>query len=130
MERLNPKVLILTSLILIAVVVGSYAIGIGIIGKGSFSFESSSWEGFAGYLNNHLHKEKIDLSKLDFPRNEWAHFSQSLIQEQDKRMKYCYEYCLWLLEEPSNKIEQHEKELLIYRQFYENLISDGTLNEP
>ncbi len=238
MERLNPKIVVLTSLILIAIVVGSYAIGIGVIGGGAFSFESSSWHGFAGYFNNmlspilaaiaatiaflslthqlkearresslneqianylnhlnllrsmidkrwktinrvsqmdweeepfhainrgnlkeqltnavylspevvrlsrlfedladgvqwytHLHKEKIELAKQDSPRNERSHFSQSLIQEQDKKMKFCYEYCLWLLEEPSDKTDQYKREVLIYRQFYENLVSDGTLNE-
>ncbi|TXR53864.1 hypothetical protein [Reinekea thalattae] len=239
MERLSPKIIILASVILIAIVVGSYAIGIGVIGGGKFSFESSSWHGFSGYFNNmlspilaaiaaaiaffslthqlkearresslneqianylnhlkllqsmiekrwktisrvnqmdweeepfysinraylkerqikskylalevlrlcrlfedlvdgvqwytHLHKDKVDLAKQNFPRNEWSHFSQSLIQEQDKKMRFCYEYCLWLLEEPSNIAEQYQKEILIYRQFYENLVSDGSLYEP
>ena len=234
MERLSTIKIILFSLALIAIVVGSYTIGIGLIGGGEFSFEASSWHEFSGFFNNmlspilaafaaaiaffslthqlresrrdsslneqianylshinllqsmiekrwktinkvnqmdweeepfyainsgdikeklsnsayllpevvrlfllfedlvdamqwytHLHKEKIDLSKQDFPRNEWSHFSQSLIQEQDKKMKYC----MWLLNEPIKQTERYQTELLIYRQFYENLVSTGTLNE-
>lgn len=238
MARLSTKKIILFSLLLIVIVVGSYAIGIGLIGGRKFSFQASSWHEFSGFFNNmlspilaaiaasiaffsfthqlretrresslneqianylshinllqnmiekkwktvnkvnqmdweeepfsainitnirekliksaylspevirlfrlfedlvdamqwytHLHKEKIDISKQDFPRNEWAHFSQSLIQEQDKKMKYCYEYCMWLLNVPNKQTERYQTELLIYRQFYENLVSSGTLNE-
>ena len=77
----------------------------------------------------HLHKEKIDLSTQSFPKNEWAHFSQALIQEQDKKMKYCYEYCIWSLTEPTKQADKYYKEIIIYRQFYENLVESGTLNE-
>lgn len=77
-----------------------------------------------------LHKLKIDLNSQEFARDEWSHFSTSLIREQDKKMRFCYEYCLWLLEEPSDQTEKYQKELLIYRQFYENLRSDGILFEP
>lgn len=78
----------------------------------------------------YLHKLKIDLNQQSFPKNEWSHFSISLIREQDKKMRYCYQYCLWVLEEPNEYYEKYQKELLIYRQFYENLKSEGTLFEP
>ena len=77
----------------------------------------------------YLHKEKIDLYKGSHPKNEWSHFSASLIQEQDKKMKFCYEYCLWLIQEKAVQTARYNKELLIYSQFYENLIQSGTLNE-
>jgi hypothetical protein len=74
-----------------------------------------------------LHERKIELKKENFPRKEWVHFSLSLIREQEKKMKFCYEYCQWLHTEPSKKTENYGTEVIIYTQFYENLCSNGTL---
>lgn len=79
---------------------------------------------------SHLIKQKIEEPAEAFPRSEWSHFSQSLILEQQKKMKFCYEYTVWLLDEPHSKTSHYTKELLIFRQFYENLLKIGALIEP
>lgn len=75
-----------------------------------------------------LHKKKIDLDKNYFPKSEWSHFSASMIREQDKKLKFCYEYCLWVLSERSELHDDSSKEHLVFRQFYEGLKSDGILD--
>ncbi|HCH1532102.1 TPA: hypothetical protein NKQ35_004628 [Vibrio parahaemolyticus] len=77
----------------------------------------------------YLHKSKISLEKQEFPRNEWAHFSKSLIRDQDKKMRFCYQYCLWLNNEPNSRNSRYQEEVLIYIQLYESLCQDGTLLE-
>jgi len=76
-----------------------------------------------------LHKSKIDLNNQNYPRNEWSHFSKSLIREQDKKMKFCYEYCTWILNEKESLQAniKNQTELHIYSQFYENLLNTGDL---
>jgi len=239
MEKLNIKLIIIAIVLLVSFVIFSYILGVGVIGKTSFSFASKDWVSFSSYFNGmlspilaaiaaavaffslthqlkiarqessqneqisnylnhikllqsmiikrwstiskvtkmdweeepfyainrnnvrqnlkngvylssevvvlfrlfkdlvdamqwytHLHKLKIDLNNQEFPKSEWSHFSTSLIRDQDKKMRFCYEYCLWLLEEPNKQTDKHHKEILIYRQFYENLCSDGTLVDP
>ncbi|WP_144439552.1 hypothetical protein [Vibrio coralliirubri] len=77
-----------------------------------------------------LHKQKLDLYSQEFPKKEWAHFSTSLVREQDKKMRYCYEYCLWMLEEPNEFTKKYKDELIIFQAFYEGLVRGGTLYEP
>ncbi|WP_078082655.1 hypothetical protein [Microbulbifer mangrovi] len=77
-----------------------------------------------------LHKSKIEFNSKDFVRSEWSHFSRSLIREHDKKMRYCYEYCNWLIEEPCAQTKKYQTQALSFRQFYENLCSNGTIQTP
>jgi len=76
-----------------------------------------------------LHKRKIDLENNEFPLREWSHFSTSLIKSQDKKLRFCYVYCQWVMDAASaSKIsEEHKKEVLIFLSFYEGLMEEGTL---
>lgn len=77
----------------------------------------------------YLHKSKIDFSNQSFPRNEWSHFSNSLIQEQDKKMKYCFEVSKVLVEMQEGISESEMREFVIYLDFYNHLVSTGTLSD-
>jgi preprotein translocase subunit SecG len=77
----------------------------------------------------YLHKSKIDFSNQHFPRNEWSHFSNSLIQEQDKKMKYCFEVSKFMVEMRDGVSESEMREFLIYVGFYNHLVSTGTLSD-
>ncbi len=77
----------------------------------------------------HLHKQKIGSEAQSTQRNEWSHFSKSLIREQDKKMIFCYQYCSWIIDEHLDGNKKYHKELLMYMQLYDNLINDGTLYE-
>lgn len=238
MNKLSIKKIVSASLLLIAVVVGAYMIGVGLIGGAKFSFGPKAWESFSGFFNNmlspilaalaaaiafysltiqiresrqeaslneqisnylkniemlqrmiekrwktiskvsdknwedepyaeisegsikehrediynlapdivrlcqlfqdlanaiqwytHLHRQKISGSEKDFPRKEWSHFSNSILQEQDKKMKFCYEVSQWFSQRQDIVEPTYVKELLIYRDFYANLVGTGTLSE-
>ncbi|MFN4292469.1 MAG: hypothetical protein ACK4E7_16560 [Permianibacter sp.] len=77
-----------------------------------------------------LMRQKLHEPAEAYPKSEWSHFSRSLILEQQKKMKFCYEYTVWLLDEPHSKTNHYTTELLIFRQFYENLLKIDALIEP
>lgn len=77
----------------------------------------------------YLHKSKIEFSDQSFPRNEWSHFSNSLIQEQDKKMKYCFELGKFFVESREGISESEVIEFRIYMDFYNNLIETGVLRD-
>lgn len=74
----------------------------------------------------HLHKQQISGSEFDFPRAEWSHFSNSLIREHGKKMKFCYYFGGAVKDRYKHESKEY-REILMFEGLYDNLNSEGVL---
>ncbi|WP_159084567.1 hypothetical protein [Dongshaea marina] len=78
-------------------------------------------------LYTDFHKRRVARGGNNLKDENWLNFSVSLIQAHDKKLKFCYEFCSFIIRSEVDLFEDGNEDLLKFIDFYETLKRNGTL---